>query len=151
MSASGLMSIGIRAMFANQAALQTTGHNIANANVAGYSRQSVELATAQGQFTGAGFFGKGVDVQTVNRAYNTFLTQQAASSSSVASADKARLDQLQLLEKVFPTGDAGLGATANRFLDAWGDVSINPSDPSARQVLMSRAGELATQMQTSGG
>lgn len=151
MSASGLMSIGIRAMFANQAALQTTGHNIANANVAGYSRQSVELATAQGQFTGAGFFGKGVDVQTVNRAYNTFLTEQAASSKSVSSADQARLDQLQLLEKVFPTGDAGLGAAANRFLDAWGDVSLNPADPSARQVLMSRAGEFAVQMQTAGG
>lgn len=151
MSASGLMSIGIRAMFANQAALQTTGHNISNANVAGYSRQTVELQTAQGQFTGAGFFGKGVDVSTVSRSYNAFLTQQAAATKSAASMDKARMDQLQLLEKVFPTGDAGMGAAANRFLDAWGDVSLNPSDPSARQVLMSRASELAVQMQSAGG
>ena len=56
MGASPLMSIGMSAMAANYAALQVTGHNIANANVAGYSRQRVELATAQGQFSGAGFF-----------------------------------------------------------------------------------------------
>ena len=36
MSAGSLLSIGTRAMFANYAALQTTGHNIANANVDGY-------------------------------------------------------------------------------------------------------------------
>lgn len=148
---SGLMSIGIRAMFANQSALQTTGHNIANANVAGYSRQSVELATAKGQFTGAGFFGKGVDVTTVNRSYNAFLTAQAALAKSQSSMDKARHEQLQLLEKVFPIGEAGIGAAANRFLDSWVDVANNPKDPSARQVLMSRAGELALRLQTAGG
>ena len=59
MAGSTLMSIGMRAMFANNASLNVTGHNIANANVEGYSRQEVQLATAAGQFTGAGFFGKG--------------------------------------------------------------------------------------------
>ena len=34
------LSIGSRAMTANYAALQTTGNNIANANTAGYSRQT---------------------------------------------------------------------------------------------------------------
>ncbi|TMH30598.1 MAG: hypothetical protein E6H58_13860, partial [Betaproteobacteria bacterium] len=49
MSSSALLSLGTRAMFANYAALQTTGNNIANVNTAGYSRQSVELETAGGQ------------------------------------------------------------------------------------------------------
>ena len=39
-SISSLLSIGSRAMTANYAALQTTGNNIANANTAGYSRQT---------------------------------------------------------------------------------------------------------------
>ena len=68
MSANALMSLGIRAMNANYAAPQATGHNIANANTEGYSRQSVVLETNGGQFTGAGFFGKGVNVATVQRA-----------------------------------------------------------------------------------
>jgi flagellar hook-associated protein 1 len=81
MSSSPLLSIGTRAMFANYAALQTIGHNIANANTEGYSRQQVEFATAQGQFTGAGFFGKGVDVAAVTRSHNEFLTREAATAA----------------------------------------------------------------------
>ena len=64
-----LLSLGTRAMFANYAALATTGNNIANASTPGYSRQQVELATAGGQSSGAGFFGRGVEVQTVTRSW----------------------------------------------------------------------------------
>ena len=88
MSASALMSLGMQAMAANYAALQTTGHNIANANSPGYSRQQVELATAGGQFTGAGFFGKGVDVATVTRAHDEFLTREAASRALAGRAGR---------------------------------------------------------------
>jgi len=62
MTASAIMSLGVRAMFANYAGLQTAGHNIANAGVEGYSRQQIELQTAIGQFSGAGFIGKGVPI-----------------------------------------------------------------------------------------
>ena len=68
MGSSALMSLGMRAMNANYAALQATGNNIANANTVGYSRQTAEFETAGGQFTGAGFFGKGVNVTTITRA-----------------------------------------------------------------------------------
>jgi len=57
MGTSALLSLGMRAMFANQAALTTVGQNIANANTPGYSRQQVVLTTPEGQFTGSGFFG----------------------------------------------------------------------------------------------
>ena len=53
MSSSALMSIGMRAMFANYSSMQTTGHNIANAQTPGYSRQTVQLQTSGGQQTGA--------------------------------------------------------------------------------------------------
>ena len=98
MSASGLMSIGVRAMNANYVGLQTSGHNIANAGVEGYTRQQVELQTALGQFSGAGFFGKGVDVKTVARVYDQFLTREAMTARAQSSFDGARLDRLQQLE-----------------------------------------------------
>ncbi|HSC00831.1 MAG TPA: flagellar hook-associated protein FlgK, partial [Burkholderiaceae bacterium] len=97
MTASAIMSLGVRAMFANYAGLQTSGHNIANAGVDGYSRQQVELQTAIGQFTGSGFFGKGVDVKTVTRLYDQFLSREAMTSRSQAQFDAARLDRLQQL------------------------------------------------------
>jgi len=141
---SALMSIGKTAMFASYAALQTTSNNIANANTPGYSRQQTQLADAAGQFTGSGFFGKGVDVTSVTRAYDKYLTNQAVSASSTASADAARLDKLTQLETVFPTGDSGLGSASGAFINAFVDLSNNPSDSSARQVVLSKAQDLAS-------
>src|ERR1700739_2488256 len=102
MSSSALMSIGMRAMFANYASMQTTGHNIANAQTPGYSRQTVELATSGGQSSGAGFFGKGVDVVTVQRASDAFLTTQAQTASSMAAMDDGASTNLQQPRAVFP-------------------------------------------------
>ena len=42
MGASALMSLGMRAMSANYAALQATGHNIANVNTTGFRRMRAE-------------------------------------------------------------------------------------------------------------
>lgn len=150
MGTSALLSLGMRAMFANQAALQTIGQNIANANVAGYSRQEVVLTTPDGQFTGAGYFGKGVNVQTVTRSHNEFLTREAAAAKSTAFMDNAMQAQLTQLEKVFPTGSDGLGQASNDFLNALVDVASRPSDPSARQVVLSKAQELAARFQNAG-
>jgi flagellar hook-associated protein 1 FlgK len=150
MSSGPLLSIGTRAMFANYAALQTIGHNIANANVDGYSRQQVEFATATGQFTGAGFFGQGVDVVAVTRAHNEFLTREAAVASSQAAADSTRLEQLQRLEAVFPPGEAGLGHAANVLLNAMVDLASRPQDPSTRQVALERAQDLAQRYAAAG-
>lgn len=145
-----LMGIGTRAMFANYAALQVTGNNIANANTQGYSRQEAQLATSPGQYTGAGFFGQGVNVTTVARSYDRFLTNQAAATNSLASADLARMTQLMQLETVLPLGEAGLGQAARQMLDAFVDVANNPQDASARQVVIARTQELAARFKTAG-
>ena len=139
MTSSALMSIGTRAMTASYAALQTTGNNIANANTVGYSRQQVELATAGGQYTGMGFFGRGVDVTTVSRAHDAFLVREAALTQSISAADGTRLAQLEQLEQVFGIGEAGLGYQSAQLLNAFADVASRPQDPAARQVALARA------------
>jgi len=150
MASSGLMSIGMRAMFANYSEMQTTGHNIANASVAGYSRQSVVLATSQGQYTGNGYFGKGVDVVTVQRASNRFLTAQAQAATAMSKMDDTRQTQLAQLENVFPTGDTGMGSSMSNFLNAFVDLANTPADSSARQVVLARASEVAARFATAG-
>ena len=150
MSSSALMSIGQRAMFANYASMQTTGHNIANAQTPGYSRQTVQLQSSGGQQTGAGFFGKGVDVVTVQRASDAFLTTQAQVASSMAAMDDARASNLTQLETVFPPGDNGVGAAVGNFMNAFVDLANSPSDSSARQVILSDAAEVADRFSTAG-
>jgi len=151
MAGSTLMSIGMRAMFANSASLNVTGHNIANANVVGYSRQEVELATANGQFTGAGFFGKGVNVVNVKRAHDQFLTMQAAAARSVAASDAARHGQLSQLENLFPPGEQGLGYAMGDFFASMVDLANAPGDNSARQAVLARAADVSDRFANTAG
>jgi flagellar hook-associated protein 1 len=143
MSVSSLLNIGSRAMAASYAQLTVTGNNIANANTPGYSRQSADLETSFSQQTGSGFFGSGVDVKTVTRAHSDFLTREVATSTAIAAADDARSSQLQQLENVFPTDEAGLGYAAQQAFNSFVDVANDPQDPSARQATLAKLGDMA--------
>ena len=145
---SGLLDVGARALMANQVALQTAGHNISNVNVAGYSRQSVVLATVPGQFTGGGYIGKGVNVVTVLRNYDELLTRQAASAQSVQASDSIRAQRLLQLQDVFQGGTDGLGASINDMLNSLGDVVSSPTDITARTVSLTRMDEMAARMRS---
>ena len=145
---SGIYSLGTRAMFASQAMLDTTAHNISNVNTPGYSRQQVELATEGGMYTGAGFFGRGVRIATITRSTNEFLIKEANVNTAASASDQTRLGKLEQLEKILPTGQSGLGYAATQFLNTFVDVSNQPQDMSARQVTLSRAQEWANRVNT---
>ena len=145
-----LLNVGARALLANQMALQTAGHNIANVNTPGYSRQTVVLQTVQGQFTGGGYIGQGVDVQTILRNQSELLTRQSATAGSVQSADIVRAERLRQLQEVFSGGTAGLGAAINDMMNAFSDVVSAPTDITARTVVLTRMDETAARMRSAG-
>lgn len=137
------LNIASRALTTNLAALQIIGNNIANVNTEGYSRQRVELTTSPGQFLGSGYFGKGVELAGVSRAYDEQLLRESQLTGSVASADLVRFERLKQLESLFPLGESSLGVSLNNALNAWSAVASSPSDTTARTVVISRAEELA--------
>jgi flagellar hook-associated protein 1 len=143
-----LLNVGARALLANQVALQTAGHNIANVNTPGYSRQTVVLQTVQGQFTGGGYIGQGVDVQTILRNQSELLTRQSATAGSVQSSDIVRAERLRQLQEVFSGGTAGLGAAINDMMNAFSDVVSAPTDITARTVVLTRMDETASRMRS---
>ena len=145
---SGLLNVGTRALQANQVALQTAGNNIANVNTPGYSRQSVVQQTVQGQFTGSGYVGKGVEIQTIERNYSAYLTRQSALAGTTAAADTARTDKLKQLQGIFAGGASGLGSAVNNMLNAFSDVATAPTDLTARAVVLARVDETAARMRT---
>ncbi|MFN4120686.1 flagellar hook-associated protein FlgK [Acidovorax sp.] len=144
-----LLNVGARALLANQVALQTAGHNIANVNTPGYSRQTVQLQTVQGQFTGGGYIGQGVDVNTILRNQSELLTRQAATAGSVQAADIVRAERLKQLQEIFSGGTAGLGAAINDMMNAFADVVSSPTDITARNVVLTRMDETAARMRSS--
>ena len=139
-----LVSVGSQALFAAYSQLQTAGSNIANANTVGYSRQSVQLATAESQYTGSGYLGRGVTVSTVARASNMFLTQQLVAATATSAADSARSDMLAQLEKVFVGGKSGLGQAATQIFNAFADLAAVPNDPAARTAVLGRLEDFAS-------
>ena len=143
-----LLSVGARALLANQVALQTTGHNIANVSVAGYSRQSVVMQTVQGQFTGSGYIGNGVDVTTILRNHNELLTRQAAAAQAVQAADVTRAERVTQMQDVFTGGTSGLGASITDMLNSLADVVASPTDITARNVTLTRMDEMASRMRS---
>lgn len=145
---SNLLNVGVRALLANQVALQTAGNNVSNVNTPGYSRQTVVLANVAGQFSGSGYYGQGVSVATIERNYSQFLTRQSALASSIASADSSRLEKLTQLEDIFQGGTSGLGASVSDMLNAYSDVANAPTDLTARTVVLTRATEAAARFRT---
>lgn len=143
---SGALNIGTRALTTNLAALQVIGHNIANVNTAGYSRQSVHLQSAGYQQMGSGYFGKGVEMATVERSHDAYLTREARITSSLAAADGIRLSRLQQMETLFPLGAGGIGSAMNDMLNSWNDVASSPTNLSARVVVITRGEEFASRL-----
>lgn len=141
-----LLNVGARALLANQVALSTTGHNIANASTVGYSRQTAVMGQVAGQYTGSGYIGKGVEVTTIERAHNEFLTRQAAAAQSVQAMDETRAARLSSLEDIFKGGRTGLGAAVSDLLNAFSDIASTPTDVTARNVVITRADEMAARM-----
>ncbi|MFD0669556.1 flagellar hook-associated protein FlgK [Ramlibacter sp. MAHUQ-53] len=138
-----LLNIGTSSLAAAQGQLTTISHNIANANTVGYSRQEAQQATAGGLMTGAGFFGRGVDMATVQRRYDQFAAASVLASTSQAAADASRSEALSQLDALFANGDLGVGASIDQLFAATGDLANRPGDTATRQAFLARAADLA--------
>lgn len=139
-----LLNIGTRALQANQLALQVAGNNIANVNTPGYSRQNVVMQNLPGQFTGSGFIGKGVDVKTIERKLDEYLTRQSNIASANYNLDRTRAEKFKELENIFERGSNGLGAAVSDMMNAFADVAATPTDLTARSVALTRLDEASS-------
>src|SRR5690625_4388500 len=136
-----------QALFAQQAALYTTGHNIANANTEGYSRQRVNFKTmspypAPGRNRPEipGQMGTGVQVGTVERTRNQFLDYQFRTENSKSGYWDTKADALSRMEELLnEPSDSGLSKTMSEFWDSLQELSANPTNSGARSVVANRA------------
>src|SRR5690606_12673390 len=137
---SNLFSLGRSGLNAAQVGINTTGHNIANVNTAGYSRQQAMLSTAGAQGSAAGYIGRGVQVDTVRRIYDGFLTGQLNQASTKGAALATHANQLEQINNLLADRTAGIAPALSRFYDGVNAVASAPADPAARQELIGRAG-----------
>ncbi|MFO7189957.1 MAG: flagellar hook-associated protein FlgK [Pseudomonadota bacterium] len=145
--ASSLFGIGISGLNSAQAGLITTGHNIANVNTPGYSRQVVVQGTNAPFYTGAGYFGTGVHVQTVKREYDAFLEIQARQTQAAASHLERYATQIGRLDQLLADLDGGLSKAFDEFFESINEVAAYPRDAAARQSMLSASNALVARFQ----
>ena len=139
-----LLSIGISALNAAQAGLLTTSHNISNVNTPNYSRQQVVQTTNTPQFTGGGFLGQGVHVETVRRIYSDSLQQQVQQANAGSSQLNSYYTQIQQIDNLLADPSSGLSPALNDFFNGVQAVASNPNNTPSRQAMLSSAQTLSS-------
>lgn len=136
-----MMDIGKRSMMNSQQALQTVSHNIANKTTEGYSRQRVELQTAQPVVEGRNQIGMGSRAASVTRTNNPFLEKQVQKETGVLGSEKGREDALLRVEQVFNEQmNKGLNQYVTDFFNGFRELSNNPESTTSR-TMVKEAGE----------
>lgn len=138
---------------AQKLSLDTVGHNVANANTDGYSRQRVNLVTSYPQsiYTGAGRsqIGTGVLGQSITRIRDTFMDQQMWKESSTLGYGETLLGNLNKIQGVFsdPNTDTGMQSVLDKFWKSWNSLAEDGSNNGARKVVRERGVELVDAIQ----
>lgn len=140
---------GLSGLNAAQAALVTTGHNTANVNTPGYSRQAAQLASNGGIYSpGVGFFGSGVKVGDVTRSYDHYLASQLGQAQSLNQSLTTYYTQISQIDNLLADQKAGLAPQLQSLFTNIQAVANTPADPAARQQLISSAQATANQFRS---
>ena len=135
------LSIAAQALKAQQLAIQTTGHNLANSATPGYSRQRVDLVSAIPTFQGGVFVGQGVDVQAITRVVDRFAEAELLSQNGDVGYSEAESQALNSLQEVFPV-TGGINGALSDFFTALSDLTNNPAGMTERIAAVAKANAL---------
>jgi len=129
----------------NQLAIEVVGHNIANVQTEGFSRQEVILEANRPRQVGLAFLGTGVRATSITRDFDQFLFNQILGESSTLGNFDIRNTFFQRLETILnESGGVGLNNALSEFFTAFDDLASNPTNLAARTAVLSTAGTLAT-------
>ena len=128
-----LFNTGKSALFANKAALATTGHNIANVNTEGYSRQRVELSASDPIKLGSSVFGSGVRLDSVGRVTDDYLNKQINQEQKILGFSEESDVHLKHLESIFnEVNGVGMNNLISKFFNEFRKLANEPNDDALR-------------------
>lgn len=138
------LNVGLKALLAAQSALDTAGHNVANATTPGYSRQEVLLSSSGSQILRGIAVGSGVEAGTVRRLADQFIGRRIAASTGMLNYLDARVNGLSHIESMLgEPGDDGLSKKMQKLFASFSNLAADPSEPSVRQSVVSAGIDLA--------
>ncbi len=137
MSVSSILNIAKSALSANQTAIQTISHNIANVDTAGYSRQEAVLEEATPTPSSVGLLGNGVIVQQI-KSYLDQNTQNAISAkNSDLQGQTVYENYATSIQGVLNENNSNLSASVTQFFNDWQALSTDPTSTAEKETVAS--------------
>ena len=134
-----ILNTARRALFAQQSALNVTGHNIANANTPGFSRQRVDMEASPPLDLPLGRIGTGVQIAEIRRVRDQWIDAQFRAENESSGRWEVAEQLLGQIEDLFgEPGETGLNEILGKFWNSWGDLANNPESSSARVAVQQR-------------
>ncbi|POD92059.1 flagellar hook-associated protein FlgK [Pectobacterium odoriferum] len=142
---SNLINTAMSGLKGAQVALSTVSNNISNQAVTGYSRQNAILEQAISSSTSAGYIGNGVNVVSINRQYNEFITNQLRAAQTTSSSVSAYYEQISKIDNLLASSTTSLSSTIQGFFSNLQNLTSNAGDSATRQTVLGKAEGLVNQ------
>ena len=133
----GTLNNATKGLLVQQSALQTTSHNISNANTEGYSRQKVTMV-ADNPYTlgGIGQLGTGVRIASIDRIIDPYVNNQLRNENSSLEKYSQKSDVLGQLEGIFnEPSTTGLNNNLSKVFASWTYLGSNPELATAKTMV----------------
>ena len=146
MGLSSLLSVAQSALLAQQRAVGVIGHNIANAETPGYTRQRPRLTSIAPADIHAGVAGRGVEFVAIDRVRSSFYDESWRREAGLGSRYRTLEQTLGQISGVLgEPSDTGLAASLDGLIDAFQTLASNPIDPAGQTVVLGKIQELVGQ------
>jgi flagellar hook-associated protein 1 len=146
------LQTALSGLMAEQQAIDIAGHNIANANTEGYTRESVEFGSntpieiaALSEVTGKGAqLGTGVSVEAITRIRNAYLDSQYRTQNSALSGASTTAEELHQAQAAFnEPSSTGIASQLSEFWTAWNTLATYPTNIAAKSEVVTAGERLA--------
>ena len=160
----GTLAMANRSLQTQRNGTEVAGHNLANVNTPGYSRQRVSIETSLTIPSEMGPQGTGADAVSIRQIRDALLDKQITGETSVRGAYEARQRALQFGQAALGQqidrqasgasgaaaasgvgGQHGIAEDLSELFSAFQSLSTNPTSSAERQVLLLKAQNLSTQ------
>ncbi len=149
------LEIARSGLFASQKAMEVTGHNIANQNTEGYTRQRLELSAKPNMtnsnytLSGSANVGGGVNIDQLNQIRDKYLDHQFRNENSLMNELSAKDAAMAYIENILPEpSENGISVALGDLFSKIEELTDKAHDGNAREILVQSAVKLTDTLKT---
>ncbi len=143
------LNIGLSGLYAYQASINTTAHNISNAETTGYSRQKVVTSAGEAMrvYSSYGMAGTGVNIADIIQQRNAYYDVKYRNSAALYGEYSTKNDYMLQVQNYFNEVDeGGFTDSYNSLFSALKTLFDDPSSMDIRTTVANNADSLSEYM-----